>query len=110
MYGHLACVQILVAAGAEKDRPNNDGYTPLACAILHNRSNIAQFLLHSGAKMKNVQSKVDVPDWMNKIVAKRHTAMYSTFVVKGLLKRRLGLSKDATNLLGFYFWNLRLHT
>jgi ankyrin repeat protein len=108
--GHLTCVEMLIKAGADVDGINDYHNTPLACSIMFKRFKVAEFLLHSGAKMKNVQSKVDVPYWMNKIVAKRHTAMYSTLVVKALLRRRLGLSKDATNLLGFYFWNLRLHT
>jgi ankyrin repeat protein len=106
--GYLTCVEILVKAGADVDGSNGCYNTPLACSIIFKRFKVAEFLLHSGAKMKNVHPHLKVPDWINEIVAKRHTAMYSTLVVKGLLKRRLGLSRDATNLLGLYFWNLRL--
>jgi ankyrin repeat protein len=120
--GHLACVQvclfplcmlvtdmcrqILVAAGAESDRPIKNGCTPLACAIKENHLNIAEYLLHVGAKMKNVD--VRIPIWMRDIIQKRQNTMSSTLVLKGVLKRRLGQSKDVTNLIAFYFWNTRL--
>jgi ankyrin repeat protein len=107
--GYLTCVEMLVKAGADVDGNNDNYHTPLACSIVFKRFKVAEFLLHSGAKMKNVHPHLRVPDWIKEIVAKRHTAMYSTLVVKGLLKRRLGLSKDVTNLLGLYFWNLRLN-
>jgi ankyrin repeat protein len=106
---HLVCVRILADFITEMDGlRNRRGFTPLACALVCNCPDIAEFLLHSGAKMKNVHPKIKVPDWMNEIVSKRHTVMYSTLLVKALLRRRLGLSKDVTNLLGFYFWNLRV--
>jgi ankyrin repeat protein len=104
----LACVRILADFITEMDGLRNyRGRTPLACALICNCPDIAEFLLHSGAKMKNVHREI-IPDWIHEIVANLNTAMYSTLVVKALLRRRLGLSKDVTNLLGFYFWNLRV--
>jgi ankyrin repeat protein len=108
--GHLACVRILVAAGTlcERDRPNNYGNTPLAFAIRRNHRNVAQFLLHSGAKMKNVPPYTQMPAWMFNMIRKRRNVMYRTLVLKGLLKRRCGLSKDVTHLIALYFWSERL--
>jgi ankyrin repeat protein len=101
-------VRILVAAGVEKDRPNKRLYTPLAYAIISNHRNVAEFLLHSGAKIENVSSRVYVPTWMFNIIRKRRSVMSSALTLKGLLKRRLGLSKDVTNLIALYFWSERL--
>lgn len=108
--GELACAQMLVKAGAEVDRINNTDCTPFAWSLLRGNFDVAEFLLHSGAKMSNVHCHNDIFETtpINRMIRKRRHAMYSTLVVKGLLKRRLGLSRDATNLLGFYFWNLRL--
>jgi Ankyrin repeat len=100
--------QILVAAGAERDRPNNDGCTPLASAIMGNHPNVAQFLLHSGAKMKNVPPHIKIRAWMHQLVTERRNVMNSTLALKGLLKRRCGLSKDVTHLIAIYFWSMRL--
>jgi ankyrin repeat protein len=108
--GHLACVRILVAAGTlcERDRPNKYDNTPLAFAIKRNHHNVAEFLLHSGAKMKNVHPQFKIPYWLADIIAKRRSVMSSTLALKGVLKRRWGISKDVTNLIALYFWSERL--
>jgi ankyrin repeat protein len=108
IHGYLACVQTLVTAGAEIDRPNNGGYTPFAYAIGEKHFDVAESLLHSGAKMKNVKPTVYVPPQITEIITKRRNVMVSTLALKGLLKRRLGISKDVTNLIALYFWNTRL--
>jgi hypothetical protein len=100
--------QILVAAGAERDRPNNGGYTPLAIAIMWRSLNVAEYLLHSGAKVKNVSPAMKLPGWMTDMIAKRQLIMSFTLTVKGLLKRRLGIVKDVTHLIALYFWRMRL--
>jgi ankyrin repeat protein len=100
--------QILVAAGAESDRLNKHLYTPLAYAIMYKHTNVAELLFHSGAKLKNVHPTVKIPDWMTGIIAKRQLIMSFTLALKGVLKRRLGLSKDVTHLISIYFWNARL--
>jgi hypothetical protein len=100
--------QILVAAGVEMDRPNNDGDTPLAHSINYKRADIAEFLLHSGAKMKNVHPHVVLPAWMTDMIAKRCNIMNCALTVKGVLKRRCGLSKDVTHLIALYFWRIGL--
>jgi ankyrin repeat protein len=106
--GHLACTQILIAAGAERDRHTKYGYTPLTFAIAHNYSHVAEFLLHSGARMENVCKAISVPHWMTCVIRTRRSVMSSTLVLKGLLKRRFGISKDATHLIALYFWSERL--
>jgi Ankyrin repeats (many copies) len=99
---------MLVAAGAKNDRLDNVGYTPLVFAIKYQHPNVAEYLLHSGAKMKNVRKSVQISDWMIDIITKRETVMRCTLVLKGLLKKRAGISKDVTHLIALYFWNTRL--
>ena len=112
--------QMLVAAGAERDRPNNGGFTSLSYAIIYNRPNFAEFYLHSGAKMSNVNPTIEIPDWMNQLVSKRKSAILSTFTLKGILRKRVKIPgaeasflngrppKDIINLIGLYVWSTRL--
>jgi len=105
----------------ERDRPSNYGYTPLAIAIKYNYTKIAQYLLYSGAKMKNVHSNSKVPYWMKQIVTKRKRVIHSTLILKGVLKKRFKvvgaegaylngrIPKDMINLVGLYVWSTRLN-
>jgi ankyrin repeat protein len=102
-------LKILIANGAEIDEPNQEGITPLATCFMRGHClEIAEFLLHSGAKMSNVASYITVPAWMNLVIEKRHSVMSTTLTLKGVLKWRLGIYKDVTNLLGLYVWNKRV--
>jgi ankyrin repeat protein len=47
--GCLACVKTMVEAGADKDRPNPDGMTPMMMALDNEAPEIAQYLLERGA-------------------------------------------------------------
>jgi uncharacterized protein len=47
--GCLGCVQVMVKAGADKDRPNPDGMTPMIMAIDNGYPVVARFLLEQGA-------------------------------------------------------------
>ncbi|MDR2215792.1 MAG: ankyrin repeat domain-containing protein [Nevskiaceae bacterium] len=47
--GCLRCAQALVAAGADVNRPNPDGITPLLNALDNKRFDVAMFLLDKGA-------------------------------------------------------------
>jgi Ankyrin repeats (3 copies) len=111
--GHLTCVQILIAAGTlyERDSHDNFGDTPLADAVMCNHFNVAEYLLHSGAKMKNVRPSIVVPDWMKQIVIKHKRVMHSTLILKGILRKRFAeqIPKDIANLMGLYFWSTRLN-
>ena len=104
----------------ERDIPNNGGYTPLAWAIVQTHLDVAEFLLHSGAKMSNVKSRHKIPDWMEQIVIKRKNVILSTFTLKAVLRKRFRIEgaeaaflkgripKDVVNLVGFYVWATRL--
>jgi ankyrin repeat protein len=103
---NLQCMQILAATGAllNIDKRDSHGETPLSEAIKWNHCNVAEFLLHLGARIPSKK----IPDWMRQLIIKRQNAMRSTLTLKGILKRRLGQSKDVTNLLGLYVWNKRV--
>ena len=48
-YGHEATVAALIARGADVDRHNNRGQTPLAGAVFKNETTIMELLLRAGA-------------------------------------------------------------
>jgi ankyrin repeat protein len=47
--GCLGCVKAMVEAGADKDRPNPDGMTPMIMALDNGSPQVAQYLLERGA-------------------------------------------------------------
>ncbi len=47
--GHLPIVQYLVERGADVNKPDNRGFTPLMSATLGGHKNIVEFLLNKGA-------------------------------------------------------------
>jgi len=113
---------MLIAAGTlcEMDEPDRFGDSPLANAIKWIHPNLAEYLLHSGAKMENIRPNFKVPDWMKQIVTKRKRAIHSTLILKGLLKKRFKVDgaeaaylngripKDMINLVGLHVWSTRL--
>jgi uncharacterized protein len=48
-YGHESAVAVLIARGADVDRHNSRGQTPLAGAVFKNETTIAELLLRAGA-------------------------------------------------------------
>jgi len=48
-FGHLEIVEWLVEAGASKEKPNREGFTPLAQAVSSDRLEVVQYLLKRGA-------------------------------------------------------------
>jgi len=48
-YGHESAVAALVERGADVDRRNNRGQTPLAGAVFKNETTIMELLLRAGA-------------------------------------------------------------
>jgi ankyrin repeat protein len=48
-YGHESTVNALLARGADVDRPNNRGQTPLAGAVFKNETTIIELLLRAHA-------------------------------------------------------------
>jgi ankyrin repeat protein len=111
---NLQCVQILVTSGASRniDMVNRYGATPIVDAIRMDNDKVAEFLLHSGAKMIGVTEMLgsDMPSWLQQLISRRHNVMSSTLTLKGMLKRRCGLPKDVTNLLGLCVWRTRLNS
>ena len=47
--GCLGCVRTMVEAGADKDRPNPDGMTPMIMALDNGAPEVAHYLLEQGA-------------------------------------------------------------
>jgi ankyrin repeat protein len=47
--GCLGCVQVMLKAGADKDRPNPDGMTPMIMALDNGYPDVARYLLDQGA-------------------------------------------------------------
>ena len=47
--GCLGCVRTMVEAGADKDRPNPDGMTPMIMALDNGAPDVARYLLDQGA-------------------------------------------------------------
>jgi ankyrin repeat protein len=47
--GCLGCVEAMLAAGADKDRPNPDGMTPMIMALDNGHVTVARYLLDQGA-------------------------------------------------------------
>jgi len=114
--------QILVAAGGklmEVDRPNKYGTTPLTMAIESNKPDCAEFLLHSGAQLKNVKRDRKIPDWILNIETRRNVTQ-SLIVFLGVLRRRFQvpgaatahignrLPRDMVSLIALHAWNTRL--
>jgi ankyrin repeat protein len=48
-HGHLAAVQVLLKRGADPNRANDRGQSPLAGAVFKNEPEIARALLDAGA-------------------------------------------------------------
>lgn len=49
MHGDLALAKAALGAGVQVDVPDNEGYTPLHCAIVNNEVEAVDFLLANGA-------------------------------------------------------------
>ena len=87
---------MFIQAGAEVDERDNDGCTPLARAITNNKPGIAELLLDKGAKMRGVHEDVEIPDWMNVIIAKRQNVVRSLTTFTGVLRKRFTISGGGT--------------
>ena len=87
---------MLIHAGAGVDARNNTGHTSLAQAISWDKHDAAEFLLDNGAKMINVHEGVQIPDWMNAIVAKRQNVRRSLTTFIGVLRKRFAVSGGGT--------------
>jgi len=75
--GCLGCVQTMVKAGADKDRPNPDGMTPMIMALDNGYPAVAHYLLDQGANPQ-------VWDWWGR------TALYVAVTMRGGVDSRPG--------------------
>ena len=75
--GCLACVQTMVTAGADKDRPNPDGMTPMIMALDNGYPAVAHYLLAQGANPHTW-------DWWGR------TALYVAVTMRGGQDSRAG--------------------
>ena len=57
----IAIVNHLIRAGAEVDAVDLDGMTPLHCAAMHDRYDVAQILIDSGADINATDDAEDTP-------------------------------------------------
>ena len=87
---------MLIRAGAELDARSNYGYTPLVSAIKFNKPDVAELLLDKGAKISNVHERVEIPNWMNAIIAKRQNVVQSLTTFTGVLRKRFTVSGGGT--------------
>ena len=110
---------MLIQAGAEVEAHDNNGDTPLAWALINDKHDAAELLLDKGAKMSNLRKGVQIPNWMNAIVAKRQNVRRSLTTFIGVLRKRFAVSGggteytrgrlplDVVGLLGEYIWRTR---
>src|SRR3990167_5205565 len=87
---------MLIRAGAELDARSNNGSTPLAHAIHYDSLGAAELLLDMGAQMSNVNENVEIPDWMNIIVARRQNVKQGLLAFIGVLRKRFVVSGGGT--------------
>jgi ankyrin repeat protein len=118
--GHVTCVRILIEAKAIVDEMDLQEHTPLAKAIRNDQHYCVEHLLYSGAKLRNVHSNVKPTPAIQQIIQKRRRVMRSTFILKGLLGKRIRidgaeaaflkgrLPKDIVNLVIQHVWSTRL--
>lgn len=118
--GYIECMRILIEAKAIVDGMDLQEHTPLAKAIRMNQHYCVEHLLYSGAKLRNVHSSVKPTSAIQQIIQKRRRVMRSTFILKGLLGKRIRiegaeaaflkgrLPKDIVNLVIQHVWSTRL--
>jgi ankyrin repeat protein len=83
--GCLGCVQTMVKAGADKDRPNPDGMTPMIMALDNGYPEVAHYLLDQGANPHTW-------DWWGR------TPLYVAVTMRGGVDSRPG-RRQAASLL-----------
>src|SRR3990167_11358867 len=110
---------MLIQAGAEVDERNNDGRTPLACAILDNKLDVAELLYRKGAKVINISKRVKIPAQALIGFTARENAERGVLTFMAVLRKRYTVSGggtehirgklplDVVRLLGRWVWSTR---
>ena len=65
-YGHESAVAALIARGADVDRHNNRGQTPLAGAVFKNETTIIELLLRADADLTGSPSALETARFFGK--------------------------------------------
>jgi len=65
-YGHESAVAALIARGADVDRHNNRGQTPLAGAVFKNETTIIELLLRADADLAGSPSALETARFFGK--------------------------------------------
>ena len=81
--GCLGCVRTMVEAGADKDRPNPDGMTPMIMALDNGAPEVAHYLLDKGANPHTW-------DWWGR------TPLYVAVTMRGGVDSRAGQRSPAS--------------
>lgn len=105
--GQSECVALLIHAKADLDRFDvYDNMTPLAVSILREEYLCFNILLNAGAKMSLVNIW-DMPSWVYSIIANPNRIQKSVLVFMAILRKRRGIYKDISTLLGKMIWDTR---
>ena len=101
------------------DERNNDGRTPLACAILDNKLDVAELLYRKGAKVSNISKGVQIPPQALIVFSGRENAKRGLLTFMAVLRKRYTVSGagtehirgklplDVVRLLGRWVWSTR---
>jgi ankyrin repeat protein len=84
--GRISTAQLLISLGAVVDAPNENGETPLQCAIEWRRENIVELLLSHGA---------EIP--INPLVAKPPLCHAAEFGYDGIIHKLVAYGADVTS-------------
>jgi ankyrin repeat protein len=76
--GHLLVIDMLLAAGAEIECVDNDGYTPLSCTPLHGNVEVARKLLTCGADVGTAGARA-----LRDAVSSEHDTLLDLFIASG---------------------------
>lgn len=91
----------------EVDARNNEGKTPLADAIKHNKPDAVELLIDKGAKITNIHEEVEIPNWVNRLLETRRKVIRANLVFYGVLRKRQKIGKDMSGQVSRFLWSTR---
>lgn len=115
-YGNIACIEELIQAGAELNGQSNYVWTPLTHTISLDFRGSTERLLDAGAKLSDVHKDVNIPDWVEAMVAKRKNVVTSLQTFIGVMRKRFEtegphvgnrVPRDLLKLLMIMLWSTR---
>jgi hypothetical protein len=112
--GDLPVFHALLDAGAIIDTSNNDGMTPLSCALRYKRVGVARILIDRGAKLSNAKldAATGIPDWVYTFIESRSNCRSISIIVIGIQKyhrTKVTCNNDINimKLIGKHIWSCR---